>query len=112
MIGAVEKQKLVYILNRDTENKLTISSPLEAHKSHNIVFDMVGLDVGFDNPMFACLESDYGDEEDNESTIKTGKIIKNINYYEMDFGLNHVVRKFAEQVPESAHLLIALPSGE
>jgi len=32
MIGAVEKQKFVYILNRDSQNKLTISSPLEAHK--------------------------------------------------------------------------------
>ena len=30
MIGAVEKQKLVYILNRDTAARLTISSPLEA----------------------------------------------------------------------------------
>lgn len=32
MIGAVEKQKLVYILNRDAQARLTISSPLEAHK--------------------------------------------------------------------------------
>ena len=30
MIGAIEKQKLVYILNRDTAARLTISSPLEA----------------------------------------------------------------------------------
>ena len=29
MIGAIEKQKLVYILNRDTAARLTISSPLE-----------------------------------------------------------------------------------
>lgn len=32
MIGALEKQKLVYILNRDAEARLTISSPLDAHK--------------------------------------------------------------------------------
>jgi len=32
MIGALEKQKLVYILNRDASARLTISSPLEAHK--------------------------------------------------------------------------------
>jgi splicing factor 3B subunit 3 len=38
MIGAIEKQKFVYILNRDTSNKLTISSPLEAHKSHILTF--------------------------------------------------------------------------
>ena len=55
----MEKQKFVYILNRDAQARLTISSPLEAHKSHNIVFHVVGVDVGFENPMFACLELDY-----------------------------------------------------
>ena len=55
----MEKQKLVYILNRDASARLTISSPLEAHKSHTLVYHIVGLDVGFENPMFACLEMDY-----------------------------------------------------
>ena len=59
MIGAIEKQKLVYILNRDSAARLTISSPLEAHKSHTLVYHLVGVDVGFENPMFACLELDY-----------------------------------------------------
>ena len=59
MISAIEKQKLVYILNRDSAARLTISSPLEAHKSHTLVYHLVGVDVGFDNPMFACLELDY-----------------------------------------------------
>jgi len=59
MIGAVEKQKLAYIMNRDTQARLTISSPLEAHKSNTLTYHMVGVDVGFDNPMFACLEIDY-----------------------------------------------------
>ena len=58
-LAAVEKQKLVYILNRDASARLTISSPLEAHKSHTIVFNIVGVDVGFENPMFATLELDY-----------------------------------------------------
>ena len=55
----MEKQKLVYILNRDAAARLTISSPLEAHKSHTLVYNIVGVDVGFENPMFACLEMDY-----------------------------------------------------
>lgn len=55
----MEKQKLVYILNRDAAARLTISSPLEAHKSHTLVYHTVGVDVGFENPMFACLEMDY-----------------------------------------------------
>lgn len=59
MVGACEKQKLVYILNRDAQARLTISSPLEAHKANTIVFHMVGVDVGFENPTFACLEIDY-----------------------------------------------------
>ena len=57
--GAVEKQKLVYILNRDAQARLTISSPLEAHKASTLVYHIVGVDVGFDNPTFACLEMDY-----------------------------------------------------
>ena len=50
---------MVYILNRDAAARLTISSPLEAHKSHTLVYHTVGVDVGFENPMFACLEMDY-----------------------------------------------------
>lgn len=68
-LGAIEKQKLVYILNRDAEARLTISSPLEAHKSNTLVYHMVGVDVGFENPMFACLEIDY-EEADSDPTGK------------------------------------------
>ena len=67
MIGAIEKQKLVYILNRDAQARLTISSPLEAHKANTFVYHCVGVDVGFENPMFACLEVDY-EEVDNDPT--------------------------------------------
>ena len=59
MISAIEKQKLVYILNRDAQARLTISSPLEAHKSNTFSYHIVGVDVGFENPMYACLEIDY-----------------------------------------------------
>jgi splicing factor 3B subunit 3 len=59
LLGAIEKQKLVYILNRDSQARLTISSPLEAHKANTITFYTVGIDVGFENPVFACLEVDY-----------------------------------------------------
>ncbi len=46
-------------MNRDASARLTISSPLEAHKGHTVVFHAVGVDVGFENPMFACIELDY-----------------------------------------------------
>lgn len=32
-----------------------------------------------------------------------------LTFYEMDLGLNHVIRKQAEIVPQSAHLLIPVP---
>lgn len=63
LISAVEKQKFVYVLNRDSAANLTISSPLEAHKSHNLTFSVVGLDVGFDNPTFAAIELDYAETD-------------------------------------------------
>ena len=69
MVGAIEKQKLVYILNRDGAARLTISSPLEAHKSSTLTFDLVGVDVGYDNPIFAALEVDM-EEVDNELDTK------------------------------------------
>lgn len=43
----------MYVLNRDTASRLAISSPLEAHKSNAIIFHTCGVDVGFDNPIFA-----------------------------------------------------------
>jgi splicing factor 3B subunit 3 len=67
MISAVEKSKLVYILNRDAAANLTISSPLEAHKNTSIIHHIVGLDVGFENPVFAALEVDYGEVDQDPS---------------------------------------------
>ena len=63
MIAAVEKQKFVYVLNRDQPGNLTISSPLEAHKSQTIVYSVCALDQGYDNPVFAAIELDYADAD-------------------------------------------------
>jgi splicing factor 3B subunit 3 len=102
MISAVEKQKFVYIMNRDSDNKLTISSPLEAHKSHTIIYDTCGVDVGHDNPLFAVIESDYGEIDEFDASVITGEIKKNLTFYEMDLGLNHVIRKHTSGVDSSA----------
>ncbi|KAJ3118747.1 Splicing factor 3B subunit 3 [Phlyctochytrium bullatum] len=74
MIGAVEKQKLVYILNRNSAADLTISSPLEAHKSYTLCYYIVGVDVGYENPIFAAIECDYGDSDQDP----TGEAFKNV----------------------------------
>lgn len=52
---------------QDAAANLTISSPLEAHKAKAIIHSMVGVDVGFENPLFAALEVDYG-ESDQDAT--------------------------------------------
>lgn len=112
MIGAVEKQKLVYQLNRDTQANLTISSPLEAHKANTFVFHMINVDVGFENPLFACLELDYeaADEDQVGGNVAEGTK-QHLTYYELDLGLNHVVRKFSEPLDEYANMLISVPGG-
>lgn len=106
MIGAVEKQKLVYILNRDSAANLTISSPLEAHKSHTINHHIVAVDVGFENPMFACLEVDYSDADTDPTGEAAKEAEKTLTYYELDLGLNHVVRKWSDVVDRHANLLV------
>jgi len=71
MLAALEKNKLVYILNRDINTKITISSPLEAHKQNTHTHDIVGVDVGFDNPIFAALEVDCTDSDEAYRTNNT-----------------------------------------
>ncbi|CAK8685237.1 splicing factor 3B subunit 3-like [Clavelina lepadiformis] len=111
MIGAIEKQKLVYILNRDAQARLTISSPLEAHKANTLVYHMVGVDVGFENPLFACLELDY-EEADNDPTAEAVQNTQQtLTFYELDLGLNHVVRKYSEPLEDRANHLISVPGG-
>jgi splicing factor 3B subunit 3 len=113
MVSALEKQKFVYILHTENES-LVVSSPLEAHRGHNICFDIVGLDVGYENPLFACLEIDYEDVEEelkgdnNPDTIMSHKLL---TFYELDLGLNSVIRKQAEEVEPGANLLIPVPGG-
>ncbi|ETS63975.1 hypothetical protein PaG_02309 [Moesziomyces aphidis] len=111
MIGAMEKAKLVYILNRDAEANLTISSPLEAHRPNGIIHHIVGVDVGFENPLFACLEVDYSESDRDASGRAFEEAEKTLTYYELDLGLNHVVRRWAEPVDPRSNLLIQVPGG-
>ena len=113
MVAAIEKRKLVYVLNQSNEEsengepKTTIASPLEAHKSNTITFDLCGLDNGYDNPIFAALELTYSDEQDFE----VATVQKQLAYYELDLGLNHVSRRWSSVVHRSASILAALPGG-
>lgn len=111
MIGAVEKAKLVYVLNRDAAANLTISSPLEANKPNSIIHSICAVDVGFENPLFAALEVDYEDADRDPSGEALERAQKMLTYYELDLGLNHVVRKWSTPVDPRANMVIQVPGG-
>lgn len=113
------------MLNRDSAANLTISSPLEAHKPNAIIHHVVGMDVGFENPMFAALEVDYSDVDQDptgEAFDTTDKVravpfvlrlqfadpllVQMLTYYELDLGLNHVVRRWSEPTDPRANMLV------
>ncbi|KAL1899726.1 pre-mRNA-splicing factor rse1 [Ceratocystis pirilliformis] len=111
LIAAVEKNKLVYVLNRDAQAKLTISSPLEAHKPAVHVLSLVALDVGYANPVFASLETDYSEADQDPTGHALDEYETQLVYYELDLGLNHVVRKWSDAVDPTASLLFQVPGG-
>ena len=111
MVASVEKNKLVYVLNRNAQAELTISSPLEAHRPSTLVFDLISLDVGYENPIFAALEVDCTDSDQDPTGQAFKEIEKLLVFYELDLGLNHVVRKWAEPVDRTAMKLFQVPGG-
>ena len=57
--------------------------------------------------MFACLELDY-EEVDIDHTGEAAQAAQQtLTFYELDLGLNHVVRKYSEPLEEFANLLIS-----
>ena len=110
--GAIEKQKFVYIMNRDSGNRLTISSPLEAHKTETVIFSICGVDVGFDNPIFAMIELEYKEADEDPTGEAAAETEKRLTFYELDLGLNHVVRKWSEPISRNANMLLTVPGGD
>lgn len=111
LIASVEKNKLVYVLNRNSQAELTISSPLEAHKPGVLVFSLVALDVGYANPVFAAIETEYTEADQDYTGQAAREAETQLVYYELDLGLNHVVRKWSEPVDPTSNLLFQVPGG-
>ena len=111
MVAALERTRLVYTLNRDSDSALTISSPLEAHKSQTVTFAVAGLDVGYDNPVFAAIELDCGPSDADPSGAAAAAAQKQLAFYELDLGLNHVVRAGCAPIDNGANLLVPVPGG-
>lgn len=105
MIGAIERNKLVYTFARDNShsNGLVVMSPLEANRNHLLTYTMVAMDSGFENPIFAAIETDY--------SAQAPKIVKLLNYYEFDLGLNHVILSESETINSKSNHLVAIPGG-
>ncbi|KAH9992487.1 CPSF A subunit region-domain-containing protein [Russula vinacea] len=80
MIAAVEKSKL-------------------AHRSSSIVHHIVGVDVGFENPMFAALEVDYTESDQDPTGEAAAKAGKMLTYYELD-------------LDPKANFLVQVPGGQ
>lgn len=111
LIASVEKNKLVYVLNRNSQAELTISSPLEAHKAQTLVFALTALDVGYDNPIFAAIEVDYSESDQDPTGRAYEEVEKQLVYYELDLGLNHVVRRWSDVIDRTSNLLFQVPGG-
>eukprot|EP00879_Flechtneria_rotunda_P016767 GHRR01017550.1.p1 GENE.GHRR01017550.1~~GHRR01017550.1.p1 ORF type:complete len:1036 (+),score=359.64 GHRR01017550.1:786-3893(+) len=72
---------------------------------------MCALDCGFDNPIFAAIELDYSDADQDPSGDAAAAAQKHLTYYELDLGLNHVLRKWSDPVDNGANLLIPVPGS-
>ena len=112
MLTSVEKNKVVYIVNRNSEGGILISSPHEANQWASLCYAMCALDTGWEHPVFATLEVDYADAEADS----TGQMYKNrekqLVYYTVDLGLNHVVKSWSDVVDYSANMIFGVPGGQ
>eukprot|EP01147_Barroeca_monosierra_P004133 gene4133-67_t len=79
--------------------------------SQTMIHDVVGVDVGFDNPIFACLEVDYEDVDEDPTGEAMEFLTQSLTFYELDLGLNHVVRKETIPLDEFGNKLIPVPGG-
>ena len=113
MLSAIERSKTVFLTQvKEKNGSFTLSSPLEANQMHTICFDLVDVDVGYDNPLFVALEAEYGDIDDKYSTVSTGVVAKQLMYYQVDLGLNHVVKANTVEVDPSANMLLSFPHAD
>ena len=111
-LGAIERNKLIFKVETDSQGKVELSSPLEAHSKHTLTLSVVALDTQFSNPVFAAIECDYSNyHSDGKVQFDADSSPLLLNYYELDQGLNHIVKKKSTNtIPSSATHLIPLPS--
>lgn len=112
MLASVEKNKVVYIVNRNSEGTIMISSPHEANQWASLCFAVCALDTGWEHPVFAALEVDYNDAESDLSGEMYEHREKQLVYYTVDLGLNHVVKSWSDTVDYTANMIFGVPGGQ
>ncbi|CAK3864564.1 Pre-mRNA-splicing factor rse1 [Lecanosticta acicola] len=112
MIASPEKNKVVYMLNRHADGQIIISSPHEANTWATLCFAICALDTGWEPPVFAALEVEYSEAEGDPSGEQYENREKQLVYYTVDMGLNHVVKSWSETVDYTANILFGVPGGQ
>jgi splicing factor 3B subunit 3 len=112
MLASVEKNKVVYMMNRHADGNIIMSSPHEANQWQSLCFAICALDTGWEPPIFAALEVDYSEAETDWTREMYDKREKQLIYYTVDMGLNHVVKSWSDAVDYSANMIIGVPGGQ
>lgn len=110
LLSAVEQGRLVYCVERalktdeqEEQEEIKIRSPLDASKADQVtVCTAYLITSASENPKFVAVEGEYTDTDEKWW----------LAVYEIELGLNHVVRsaQFAIQFP--CHYVVPLPSGD
>lgn len=111
MMASAEKNKVVYIFQRNPDGTINISSPHEANQWASLCFEICPLDVGWEHPAFAALELDYTDAEADATGEMYERREKSLTYYTVDLGLNHVVKSWSDPVDYTANKIFGVPGG-
>ena len=138
MIGGIEKEKFVYIFkeidnnlvqnanieenkninlkinngNKSEVNYKIISSPLEVFTPQHVCYDLIALDVGYTNPIFASIEVKYNNIQDWKSSDyelnEENKYQKKLLLYQVEIKNNYVIRLFQHPIENSAYSLFPI----
>ncbi|KAK4631909.1 Pre-mRNA-splicing factor rse1 [Fulvia fulva] len=112
MLASAEKNKVVYMMNRNADGTIQISSPHEANQWGSLCFAVCALDTGWEPPVFAALEVDYTEAESDPTGTMYEKREKQLVYYTVDLGLNHVVKSWSDTVDYTANMIFGVPGGQ
>ena len=99
MIAAIEKQRIVYTFDRDSNSLISISSPIEANRPGAITFSIAALDVGNkSNPVFAAIELAFSTAA--ELAGDSSEAHKLLTFYEVDLSSKpaQVVKRASEPI--------------